>query len=111
MEAFGLTHAGNVRASNEDFMVWDETLGFAAVADGMGGNQAGEVASRLAVESVRQFLHKSAVSTDFTWPFGVNPNKSINANRLMTAMKIANRRVYKQSEDAADYVGMGTTMV
>lgn len=111
MDIFGLTHTGNVRASNEDAMVWDESLGFAAVADGMGGHQAGEIASHLALESLHHFLRKSAHSTDFTWPFGINPAWSLTANRLMTGIKIANRRVYKQSEDRADYVGMGTTIV
>ena len=111
MKAFGLTHQGNVRTSNEDAMVWDEALGFAAVADGMGGHQAGDVASTLALESLHHFLSKSAQTTDFTWPFGINPAWSLTANRLMTGVKIANRRVYKQSEEGTDYVGMGTTLV
>jgi PPM family protein phosphatase len=111
MQAYGLTHPGNVRASNEDAMVWDEAIGFAAVADGMGGHQAGEVAARLALEALHHFLRKSADTTDFTWPFGINPAWSLTANRLMTGIKIANRRVYKQSEDGTDYLGMGTTVV
>src|SRR3954470_18521205 len=111
MQAFGLTHQGNVRPSNEDSMVWDEALGFAAVADGMGGHQAGDVASKLAIESLHHFLRKSGQSTDFTWPFGINPAWSLAANRLMTGIKIANRRVYKHSEEGDDYVGMGTTIV
>lgn len=111
IEAFGLTHIGNVRTSNEDAMIWDEAIGFAAVADGMGGREAGEVASRLALEALHHFLGKSATTTDFTWPFGINPAKSLTANRLMTALKIANRRVFKRSEEAPDYVGMGTTIV
>jgi protein phosphatase len=111
MDAFGLTHTGNVRPSNEDAMVWDDTIGFAAVADGMGGHQAGDVASLMALEALHHFLRKSAQTTDFTWPFGINPAWSLTANRLMTGIKIANRRVYKQSEDSAEYVGMGTTIV
>jgi serine/threonine protein phosphatase PrpC len=111
MQAYGVTHPGKVRASNEDAMVWDEAIGFAAVADGMGGHQAGEVAARLALDALHHFLRKSAHDTDFTWPFGINPAWSLTANRLMTGIKIANRRVYKQSEDGTDYIGMGTTIV
>lgn len=111
MIVHGVTHVGHVRASNEDSMVWDEHLGLAAVADGMGGHLAGEVASRLALEALQGFLSRSATTTDFTWPFGVDPRRSLVANRLMTAIRIANRRVFKQSEEIAEYVGMGTTIV
>ncbi len=111
MLVHGVTHVGNLRDSNEDAMVWDESLGLVAVADGMGGRLAGEVASRLALEALRGFLARSALTTDFTWPFGIDPRRSLTANRLMTALRIANRRVFKQSEATAEYVGMGTTVV
>jgi protein phosphatase len=107
----GLSHVGNVRTSNEDAMTWDPEIGFAAVADGMGGHQAGEVASRLALDALHSFLRKSAESDDFTWPFGINPQRSLTANRLITALKIANRRIFKRSEEVSDYLGMGTTVV
>src|SRR5260370_5178131 len=106
-----VTHPGNVRDINEDAVLWDQTVGLIAVADGMGGHNAGEVASKMALETIRGFLHKSAVSDDFTWPFGVNPGISLAANRLLTAMKIANRRVLRASEERTEYIGMGTTVV
>ncbi len=110
MLVHGLTHPGNSRGHNEDFMLWDLDVGFACVADGMGGHLAGEVASRVASEAALGFIARSASSHDFTWPFGVNPRLSINANRLMTAVKLANRRVHRHAEEAADYTGMGTTL-
>ena len=105
------THPGAVRTINEDAVLWDPALGLMVVADGMGGHNAGEVASHLAVDTVHAFLTMSADGDDFTWPFGVNPQWSFAANRLLTALKIANRRVYRESEANADYTGMGTTVV
>jgi serine/threonine protein phosphatase PrpC len=111
IKAHGLTHQGHVRSSNEDAMTWDVAIGFVAIADGMGGHQAGEVASSIALESILNFMRKSAMTDDFTWPFGVDPKLSLTANRLITALRIGNRRVFKQSEEVPDYTGMGTTVV
>jgi protein phosphatase len=105
------THAGAVRKINEDALLWDPEIGLLVVADGMGGHNAGEVASHLAVDTLHSFLKMSADGDDFTWPFGINPKWSFAANRLMTALKIANRRVYRESEANANYTGMGTTVV
>jgi protein phosphatase len=105
------THAGAVRKINEDAVLWDPDVGLLVVADGMGGHNAGEVASHLAVDTLHSFLKMSADGDDFTWPFGINPQWSFAANRLMTALKIANRRVFRESEINAEYTGMGTTMV
>lgn len=103
------THPGKVREINEDCTMWDPNVALIAVADGMGGHNAGEVASRLALDTIRAFLKKS-LTGDFTWPFGVKPTVSFAANRLMTGVKLANRRVFKESEQRADYTGMGTTV-
>ena len=107
----GLSHPGRRRKTNEDAMSWDVGLGCVAIADGMGGHQAGEVASQLALESIFWFLRKSASAVEFTWPFGLNPRLSRSANRLMTALKIGNRQVYTRSEEHAEFAGMGTTVV
>jgi PPM family protein phosphatase len=105
------THPGNVRTINEDATMWEPDISTIAVADGMGGHNAGEVASQLALDSIKAFLKKSAATDDFTWPFGFSPALSFAANRLMTAIKIANRRVFRASEERPDYTGMGTTVV
>jgi protein phosphatase len=109
--AYGVTHPGKVRPSNEDAMHWDIESGIFVVADGMGGHQAGEVASRLAVDTLRTFLDASRQDRDLTWPYGFNPGLSFNGNRLVTAVKLANRRVYQAGEEQPDYSGMGTTVV
>jgi protein phosphatase len=106
-----VTHPGRVRPNNEDALLWDLPAGLFVVADGMGGHQAGEVASRMAVDTVQSFLEASRGDQDLTWPFGFDPNLSMNANRLVTAVRLANRKVYQAGEDKPDFAGMGTTIV
>jgi PPM family protein phosphatase len=105
------THPGTVRTINEDSSMWDADLGIIAVADGMGGHNAGEVASQLALDEIRSFFGKSAAGDDVTWPFGFSPSRSVAANRLMTAIKVANLRVFRAAEERREYTGMGTTVV
>jgi len=111
LTAHGVTHPGRVRKTNEDALSWDPDLGLFIVADGMGGHNAGEVASTLAVEAIRSFLGRSRDTDDVTWPYGINPGLSFLGNRLMTAIKLANRRVFKIGESKDEYTGLGTTVV
>ena len=77
----------------------------------MGGHQAGEVASQLAIDTIRAFLASTQGDRDLTWPYGFNPALSFNGNRLLTAVKLANRRVFQAGEEEQTYSGMGTTIV
>ncbi len=108
--AFGITDQGLVRKTNEDAFLCCEDLGLFAVADGMGGHSAGEVASRLALEAFESFMRRSGVGHDFSWPYGVDPNLSLGANRMRTAIHLANRRVFREAESRDNYTGMGTTL-
>src|SRR6185436_9552800 len=111
LTAYGVTHAGNVRKTNEDAVLWEPVLGLFVVADGMGGHNAGEVASKLAVDAIKGFLIRSCGGGEFTWPYGISPELSFPANCLMTAIKLANRRVFKAGESRDEYTGLGTTVV
>jgi serine/threonine protein phosphatase PrpC len=96
---------------NEDCFVSAEDLHLFVVADGMGGHAAGEIAARLAVESIENFIRRSHEATDFSWPYGIDPTLSYEANRLKTAVSLANRRINRLAENHDDYLGMGTTVV
>jgi serine/threonine protein phosphatase PrpC len=97
IEAFGASDPGCVRNNNEDSFLVAPELGLYLVADGMGGAQAGEHASRLAVESVRESVEKAA--------------GKIEPQVLVSAFEEANRRVMEKASQDSSMEGMGTTLV
>ena len=111
VRASAISDVGRVRKTNEDAFVADAEIHLFAVADGMGGHEAGEVASRLAIEAVTGFVRRSSVDTDFSWPYGLDGTLSFAGNRLRTAIHLANRRIFREAENNDDYSGMGTTIV
>lgn len=111
IRAFGVSDAGRVRKSNEDKFVSDTRLGLFAIADGMGGHKAGEVAAQLAIEAITGFISRSDQDYDVTWPYGIDDTLSFDGNRLRTAIFLANRKVFRAAESSDDYGGMGTTIV
>ena len=102
-----VTHPGLVRRVNEDGFFFDVELGLFLVADGMGGHNAGEIASRLALESIEAFVRRTKDDEEFTWPFGVETELSFDANRVRTALRLANRRVFQTSESGVQYYRHG----
>ena len=111
LRASAISDAGRVRKTNEDSFAVDEDMRLFVVADGMGGHEAGEVASRLAVDAVSAFIRRSSTDADFSWPYGLQTSLSFDGNRLRTAIHLANRRVFRAAESNDDYSGMGTTIV
>jgi protein phosphatase len=104
------TDAGLRRASNEDSLSSRPDIGLFVVADGMGGHVAGEVASRVAVESIAAFIEETAgADRNRTWPFPFEPELSFEANRLKAAFRLANRRLAAAIADSQDLRGMATT--
>jgi serine/threonine protein phosphatase PrpC len=110
LTAGGRTETGP-RSLNQDCLEWDLGLGLFVVADGMGGHNAGEVASHMAVKAIHEFVSESVSGSDITWPFPYETGHSVDANRLLTAIRLANRRVYDQGCGDVALEGMGTTVV
>lgn len=112
LEAHGRTDVGRRRKLNEDSFLVDTNVNLFAVCDGMGGHNAGEVASRIAIETLAAFIRKShGEEKDITWPYGLEKELSFEANRLKTAIRLSNKRVFKTADNREDYTGMGTTAV
>lgn len=112
LESFGQTDVGRRRKLNEDSILVRPDTNLYAVCDGMGGHNAGEVASKMAIETLEAFIQKSAgEEKDITWPYGLEAHLSFEANRLKTAIKLSNKKVYKAADNREDYTGMGTTLV
>jgi len=107
--AHGATDKGRVRPVNEDCWAFEPSRGLCVVADGMGGHKAGDVAARIAVETI-----VSSVTTgvaDSGWPFGFDPSLSDVGNRLRTAVQLAHMHILETAVTSDQYAGMGTTIV
>ena len=109
--AAGLSDVGLQREVNEDsFIILPEHRLF-IVADGMGGHRAGDVASKMATHSISSFFQETSGSEDATWPFHFDPHLSVDENRLITGIKLANKRIFEASTRHREVHGMGTTVV
>jgi protein phosphatase len=63
------------------------------------------------VETIATFIERTAQDEELSWPYGIEPALSLAANRLRTAVHLANRRVFRAAEKHDEYTGMGTTVV
>jgi len=109
--AFGLTDIGRKRKHNEDSFVIDISEGLFVVADGMGGHAAGEVAAKIAVDTIEEFITDTSQKMESTWPFQYNHQWRFNSNRLAVAVEKANERVISAVAKQPALKGMGTTLV
>jgi protein phosphatase len=109
--AAGLSDVGRKRKTNEDSYHIDPERGLFIVADGMGGHVAGEVASKLAVDTIQDFMRISDDDSEITWPFEFDENLSAGQNRIQAAIKLANREIVQHMQAKEDTRGMGTTVV
>jgi protein phosphatase len=105
------THPGVRRENNEDSYRACPDLGLFVVADGVGGYEAGEVASRSAVDAIQQSIAESSGWTrETTWPFEYQLSLGLDGNRLNWALIQANQRIRAEVEASRGRKGMATTI-
>ncbi len=110
IESAGITDVGRKRPHNEDSLFIDEDQDLYVVADGMGGHQAGEVASKLVVETIRDYMQRFGKDDDAEELEDTDESLSKEANRLLSGILLANRGVYHVASSKEKYKGMGSTL-
>ena len=105
MKAFARSDIGRVREMNQDnYYISDpnDDIKLYIVADGMGGYKGGEIASSLAIESVKNYIKNNFEAT--------NKEKEKILDLIKDAIEYANMVVYERSQEVEDLKGMGTTI-
>ena len=100
---------GKVRSNNEDAYGYFPDAAFYVVADGMGGHVGGEVASKLAVTTMRESLQQTQ-DEDLTPILDPEGHESLDGRRLLIAIESANKKVFGLSQQDPKLAGMGTTV-
>jgi protein phosphatase len=110
IRAAGMTDVGCVRKHNEDSFLAAPELGLYVVADGLGGHAAGEVASRIVVERVAQFVGETT-EKDRTWPLEYDTTLSFDGNRLKVALLLSDQAIADDIRRNPERETMGSTVV
>jgi len=103
---FGLTDIGNVRKVNQDAFAVRDDLQLWVLADGMGGHAGGEVASRIAIETITGY-----VATHAPIPFSGDEHHQRYEQHLIQALEFANQAIREEAQNNIANQGMGTTVV
>lgn len=111
IEVAGRTDTGCVRTNNEDNFGYDARYGIFVVCDGMGGAAAGEVASKLAVDTVLSYFREAAKTKVFPLVGKKFENVSTRANALASAIQLANEAIVETGANHDSRRGMGSTIV
>ncbi len=111
VESGASTDAGRIRENNEDRFLADDRIHLYAVADGMGGHRGGEVASALVVETLYRCMEGPAGEERLLGSLGdADPTLSAQANRMLAAIRSANRAVFERARTDPSVRGMGSTL-
>lgn len=110
IESSGITDIGRRRKQNEDSLFYDDGMGLYVVADGMGGHKAGEVASKLVVETIRDYLKQNPARDPLPESVKTSEMLSKDASRLLAGIHLSNHVVHETALKNEDYKGMGSTV-
>lgn len=110
LEVHGRTDVGRVRSNNEDNFLVDQDLGLMIVADGMGGHSSGEVASKMAVDVIRDSLKRFASGGPAAIIGKVNPKFGELTNQLASCVRLSNQFIFESARAHPKHQGMGTTV-
>lgn len=109
--AAGLSDVGLQREHNEDSYCILSKHRLFIVADGMGGHRAGDIASRMATAEMAAFFDASSGDAEPSWLGDSQARLTADQNRLVSAVKLANQRIFQASMRNRSVQGMGTTVV
>jgi len=110
VESASITDKGKKRAANEDALILEDALGLYVVADGMGGHRAGDIASRLVVETIGEYIKNSIDNDDCDQTVDFDETLSREANRLLSSIRMSNQVVHAASLKNRSCRGMGSTV-
>jgi len=108
--SFGETDPGKKRRNNEDAYLIDDSIGLYAVADGIGGSEGGEVASRIAVDALADAIPDLLRDKDGPQPTTVSRRTELENSLLRQAFTIANNEIRRAGDQNQELSGMGTTL-
>jgi serine/threonine protein phosphatase PrpC len=108
-KSFGFSDPGKINKKNEDSFLCNNDESLFLVADGMGGHASGEKASKLAIQTINEFIVKSRAE-EVSWPIPYRKEFSLETNRLMAGVFLANLRIKETGELDLSTKGMGTTI-
>ena len=111
VQVAGKSDIGCVRTNNEDNFGYDTRYGIFVVCDGMGGQAAGEVASKMGVDTVLNYFRQAANNGNFPMVGKALEGVSERANALGSAIQMANGAIFQAASGASEHAGMGSTIV
>ena len=106
----GATNIGRKREHNEDSVALPASMRLAIVADGMGGHASGDVASRLAVDTITDHFQATSNQQPMTWPYKIDSELRAEVNRMVESVMLANLEIWERTQ-RDDKSRMGTTVV
>ena len=110
IESSAITDIGRKRKQNEDSLFYDDTLGLYVVADGMGGHNAGDVASKLVVDTLSDYFNQNHDDKPESDPVNGDESLSREARKLLAGIQLSNHVVHETAQQNEDYKGMGSTV-